>query len=141
MDASASQAVSGLERREPGPTLTIGFSVCRDCHKLIRSQYLPRQTDADHGKVRVDYRMPVGLSGFRDHRPLVARDYAQRARWKQQQLEEEKPNPWDRTLVEREYRQLLRWESAAKKGKMLPVRRSQCFFNSGERSIEWCATT
>ena len=34
---------------------------------------ITRQTDADHGKVRVDNCMLVGLAGFRDHRPLVAR--------------------------------------------------------------------
>ena len=79
------------------------------------------------GKVRVDYRMPVGLSGFRDHGPLVAR-VCTRARWKQQQLEEEKPKRWDRSLVEREYKLLLRWQGAAKKRKD----------DSGKRSIEFC---
>ena len=39
-----------------------------------------RQTDADHGRVKVDYSMPVGLSGFRDRRPLFAR-VCTRARW------------------------------------------------------------
>ena len=64
---------------------------------------ITRQTDADHGKVRVDHRMLVGLSGFRDHRPLVAR-VCTRARWQKKQPEEEKPKRWDRTLVEREYK-------------------------------------
>ena len=75
---------------------------------------ITRQTDADHGKVRVDYRMPVGLSEFRDHRPLVAR-VCTRARWKQKQPEEEIPKRWDRTLVEREHRQLLNCERATRK--------------------------
>ena len=57
------------------------------------------QTDADHGKLRVDYRMPVRFSGFRDHGPLIAR-VCTRARWQQKQPEEEKPKRWDRTLVE-----------------------------------------
>ena len=57
-------------------------------HRL--DNMITRQTDADHGKVRVDYRTPVGVSGFRDHRPLVAR-VCTRARWKQQQPEEEIP--------------------------------------------------
>ena len=60
-------------------------------HRL--DHMITRQTDADHGTVRVDYRMPVGLSGFRDHRPVVAR-VCTRARWKQQQLEKEKPKRW-----------------------------------------------
>ena len=65
-----------------------------------------------------------------------------RARWKQQQTEEEQPKRWDRSLEEREYKLLLRWKSAAKKkGKMLPVRRNQCLFDSGERSIELCTAT
>ena len=34
---------------------------------------ITRLTDADHGKVKVDYNMPVGSSRFRDHRPLFAR--------------------------------------------------------------------
>ena len=80
---------------------------------------ITRQTDADYGKVRVDYRVPVGFSGFRDHRPPVAR-VCTRARWKQKQLEEEKPKRWDRTLVEREYKLLLNWESAAQKRQDAP---------------------
>ena len=92
---------------------------------------ITRQTDADYGKVRFDFRMPAGLSGFRDHGPLVAR-VCTRARWKQQHKEGEKPKRWDRSLVERKYKLSLRWESAAKKGKMLPVRRNQCFVDSGE---------
>ena len=47
-------------------------------HRL--DHMITRQTDADHGKVGVDHRMLVGLSGFRDHRPLVAR-VCTRARW------------------------------------------------------------
>ena len=80
---------------------------------------IARQTDADHGKVRVDYRMPVGLSGFRDHRPLIKR-VCTRAQEKEKQSEEEKPKRWDRTLVEREYRLLLNWERAAQKGQDAP---------------------
>ena len=78
---------------------------------------ITRQTDADHGKARVDCRMPVGLSGFRDRRPLIAR-VCTRERWKQKQPEEEKPKRWDRTLVERECKLLLNW-SSSKKGKRL----------------------
>ena len=62
---------------------------------------ITRLTDADHGKVKVDYRMPVGLSGFRDHRPLFVR-VCTRARWKWKQPAEEKPKPRDRALLERE---------------------------------------
>ena len=86
-------------------------------HRLDHT--ITRQTDADHGKLRVDYRMPVGLSGLRDHRPLIARVCA-RARWQQKQPDEEKPKRWDRTLVEREYKLLLNWERAAQKGQNSP---------------------
>ena len=63
---------------------------------------IAHQTDEDHGKVRVDYRALVGLSGFRDHRPLVARV--------------KKPTRWNRTLVGKKYRVLLNWERAAQTG-------------------------
>ena len=115
-------------RRMVRPLVSTGLGVRRSRHRL--DCMVTRQTDEDYGKVRVDYRMPLGLSGFRDHRPLVER-VCTRARWKQQQPEEEKPRRWDRSLVEREYRR------KPEKGKKLPVRRSQCFFNFGERSIEW----
>ena len=77
-------------------------------------------------KVRVDYRMPVGLSGFRDHGPLIAR-VCTRARLQQKQPEEEKPKRWSRTLVEREYRLLLNWERAARKGHDAPSTEESMF--------------
>ena len=87
---------------------------------------ITHQTDADHGKVRVDCRMPVGLSGFRDHRPLVAR-VCTRARWKKKQPGEEKLKRWDRALVEREYNLLLNWERAAQKGQDAPSTKEPMF--------------
>ena len=36
----AVQAMSGLEKRKPSPALTIGFSMRRECHRLIRCQQL-----------------------------------------------------------------------------------------------------
>ena len=100
---------------------------------------ITRQTDADTGKVRVDNRMPVGFSGFRDHRLVVARECT-RALWKQKQPGDDKKR-WDRTLVEREYKILLNWENEAQKGQDAPNRKNQCFFDSGERSIELCTAT
>ena len=79
----------------------VAISTCAEAHRQCwtwlspfgtrrRLDYMTtRQTDADHGKVNVDYRMPVGLSGFRDHRPLFAR-VCTRARWKRRQPAEEK---------------------------------------------------
>ena len=40
-------------------------------HRL--DSVIKRLADADHGKVKVDYRMAIGLSGFRNHRLLPAR--------------------------------------------------------------------
>ena len=105
----------------------VAISTCAEAHRQCwtwlspfgtrrRLDYMTtRQTDADHGKVNVDYRMPVGVSGFRDHRPLFAR-VCTRARWKRRQPAEEKPQRWDSALLEREYRLLQDWKCAAWKG-------------------------
>ena len=49
--------------KSQSPVLDLAFGVW-DSSRFI---------DADHGIVKVHYRMPVGLSGFRDDRPLFAR--------------------------------------------------------------------
>ena len=92
---------------EAGRQCWTWLSLFKTRHRL--DCMITHQTDADHGKVRVDYRMAVGLSGFRDHRPLITR-VCTHARWQQKQPVEEKPMRWDRTLVEREYRLLLNWD-------------------------------
>ena len=62
---------------------------------------ITRQADADHWKVKVDQRMPVGYLDF-----VIAdcclHECATRARWKWRQPAEEKPKRWDRALLERE---------------------------------------
>ena len=71
-------------------------------------------TDASHREVKVEYRMPVGLSGFRDHRPLFA-PVRTRARWKWRSK-----TVGQSTVRERVCRLLQEWERAARKGEVPP---------------------
>ena len=84
---------------------------CRD-HRL--DHMITRQTDADHGKVRVDNRTPAFLDFAVTDR--WSREYAHVHVGNRNNQRRKKPKRWDRTLVEREYKRLLNWESAAQKG-------------------------
>ena len=83
---------------------------------------ITRLTDADHKKVKVDFRMPVGLSGFRDHRPLCARACTRaRARWKRRQpVEEKQDDGTEHCLRERERESIGFCKRAPWKGEVAP---------------------